>query len=336
MFSNNIVLILASLGIFQAAFLSVYLLTLKKGSRQSNIFLGLALLGLTIRIGKSVLNYYVPLDEWERNIGISGIFIAGPCLWLYGISLLEKHKVFTYRAYLHFLPWLIFVLFLKVIPSSGNFENYWNYGIVVFHLAIYLIISWYYLLQHRTHVSKSVFSWYRNILIGATLIWFYYLGNFLNYNLYYITGPIFYTLLVYALSYLFINRNYFSLDKYSSSTIDRNTSKALFQNIKTIFSNEHLYLDHSIALNTVAKKLDISPRIVSQVINENEQQNFYEFVNQYRIDKAKTLLADPNYSNEKIVAIAYDSGFGTATSFNVAFKRKTGMTPTAYRKQYLS
>ncbi|MEX0361710.1 MAG: helix-turn-helix domain-containing protein, partial [Allomuricauda sp.] len=68
-------------------------------------------------------------------------------------------------------------------------------------------------------------------------------------------------------------------------------------------------------------------------INENEHKNFSEFVNEFRIEKAKQMLADPKHQQDKIVAIAYDCGFGNVTSFNLAFKAKTQLTPTAFRKQ---
>lgn len=336
MLTNKIILILASLGLIQGILLSIYLLTLKKGNRKANIFIGLVLLGLTIRIAKSVLNYYVPLTAWQRNIGISGIFIAGPFLWFYGQLLIEKNKSFPNTKYFHLIPFILFILLITLIPSDGRFELYWNYGLIVIHLAVYLILSWLLLFKNQSRISNTVFRWYRNVLIGVTLVWSFYLGNFLSLNLHYITGPIFYTFLIYAFTYLLLNRHNFNLDKYGSSTLDKKTSKDLFQKIKVLFTNEHIYLEPNVSLKTIAEKLAISSRKASQVINENENQNFYEFVNHYRIEKAKALLVSLDYKNEKMSTIAFDSGFSNITSFNVAFKKSIGMTPSAYKKSHLS
>jgi AraC-like DNA-binding protein len=336
MLSDGILLVLAAMGLFQGAFLSFYLLTLKKGNRRSNLFLGLVLLGLTIRIGKSVINYYVPLEAWQRNIGISGILISGPFLWFYGMTLLEKNKPFANSMYLHLAPFALFLLLLPVIPSNGPFELYWNYGLMVYHLAIYLILSWILWYNNRLKASKTVLGWYRNILLGVSLVWGFYLANFLILNIFYITGPIFYTFMIYAFFYVFLNRHNFHLEKYGSSNLDRPTSKDLYQKIKTLFTEEAIYLDPEITLKTVAEKFAINPRMISQAINENEQLNFNEFVNRYRIGKAKTLLANPEYKSEKLATIAYDSGFGNVTSFNIAFKKITGITPSMYRRQHLS
>ncbi len=329
---SNIILILATVGLFQGVFLSIYLVV-KKGKREtSNLLLAFLLMGLTVRIGKSVFNYYFALDAWQKNIGISGILIVGPSLWFYGRNLMEKQKLFPKRNYFHLFPFALIVLCIPFIPSNGEFTNYWNYGIVVVHLSIYLVLSWKLLLKKRSLISENTFSWYRNILFGVTLIWFYYLGNFLNYNLHYITGPIFYTFLIYAFTYVFLNRHDFRLDKYEKSKLDKSTSESLFKKVNQLFVEEQVYLDSSLSLNKVAEKLTISSRELSQVINEIGKQNFHEFINQYRIEKAKALLMDRQYSSEKIATIAYMSGFGTVTSFNVAFKKHTGTNPSNFKK----
>lgn len=332
MLTNGLILILASLGLAQGLFLSFYLFTLKKGNRKASIFLALFLLGLTIRVGKSVLNYYIPLENWQNNIGLSGILFAAPSIWFYGITLFEKSKSLSFNDYLHFVPFILFLFLIPFVPRNGNFESFWNYGIVVIHLLIYLLLSWITLYKNRSKSSENIIYWYRNILIGATLIWLHYVGNLFDFTMYYIRGPIFYSLLIYAFSYLFLNHHKFNLQKYSSSNLNKNSSRILFLKVKELFETEHTFLDDTLTLNMVSEKLSAKAREISQVINENTQQNFYEFVNHYRIKTAEILLKDSKYANEKIATIAYESGFGNVTSFNVAFKKKTGLTPSVYRK----
>ncbi|MDT7833297.1 helix-turn-helix domain-containing protein [Flavobacteriaceae bacterium S356] len=332
MLTTGLILILASLGLAQGIFLSIYLLTLKNGDRKSHLFLALFLLGLTIRIGKSVLNYYITLENWQNNIGISGILFASPSLLFYGKTLFTKNREFYIKDYIHYLPFVLFLFLIPFVPRNGHFESFWNYGIVVFHLLFYLILSWSYLRKNKNNTSKSVVVWYRNLLIGATLIWIHYVGNLFDFKMYYIRGPIFYSLLIYAFSYLFLNRHKFTLQKYNSSNLDKKNSIKLFNRIKVLFDTDQIYLDTHVTLDVVSKRLDVKPREISQAINENTEQNFYEFVNQYRIENAELLLKHPDYKNAKIATIAYDSGFGNVTSFNLAFKKKTGLTPSAYKK----
>lgn len=336
MLTNDIILVLASLGLAQGLFLSFYLLTLKNGDRKANLFLGLILLGITMRIGKSVLNYYVPLAEWQKNIGISGIFFASPSLYLYGLTILERKKALSDKYYLHFIPFAFFLFLIPFVPRNGRFEALWNYGLVVFFLLIYLVLSFGLLYRNRLKVSKRVMQWYRTILLGTSLIWFYYLGNLFDFTPHYISGPIFYTFLIYSFTYLFLNRHKFNLEKYSRSKLDKDSSKDLFQRIKVLFEVEEIFLEDGVSLHTISEKLNAKARDISQAINENRQQNFYEFVNHHRIERAEDLLTSTKHKNEKIATIAYEVGFGNVTSFNVAFKKKTGLTPSSYRKKATS
>lgn len=334
MLQQGFILVLSCLGLAQALFLSFYLFTLKKGNRQANKFLAFVLLGLTIRIGKSVFNNYMVLDPWHRNLGISGILMLGPFLWFYGRVLLQKNDHFSKWNYVHLTPFVLFVLFSKLIPNVKNFESYLSYGLVVFHLAIYLILSWVTIFKMVKEANPRLLRWYRAIVIGACLIWCFYLSNFIGFIPFYIGGAILYSILVYGFSYLLLKRHVFALEKYSNSSINRSTSKKILEQIKEAFVDEEIFLNTDISLQKMAEKLEITPRELSQVINENEQKNFSEFVNHYRIKKAKVLLIDPEYSNEKIATVAYDCGFGNVTSFNLAFKAETETTPSKYRTQF--
>ena len=330
MLTENIVLILIScLGVVHALLLCIYLFSLK--DKKANIFLALMLLGLSIRTGKSIFNNYMPLEPWIRILGISGLLMAGPFLWFYGKALFEK-KDFPNRNYLHLIPFVLFVLLCRIIPNSGDFESYFIYSLVCLHLAVYLIVCWVYIIKNLK--GARLLSWYRNIVAGVTFIWLLYVGIFIGLIPLYILGAIIFSFLIYIFSYLLLKRHVFALEKYSNSTVDRVTSKRLLQQIKELFETKEIYLDSTISLKVVAENLSTSAREVSQVINENGQMNFSEFVNHYRIAKAKILLADPNYLQEKIESIAYDCGFGNVTSFNLAFKAETSMTPSQYRNQF--
>lgn len=248
-------------------------------------------------------------------------------------NLFQQNKTLSKAHYLHLFPFVLFISLLAVIPANGEFETFWNYGLVAFHLGIYLILSWLVLIRNDSNASTKKNNWYRNILIGVTLVWVYYLGHLLNLKLHYIWGPVFYSFLIYAFSYLFLNRSNFEIEKYGSSGLNKNNSLTLFNKIQRLFKNENLFLEPAITIKTVSEKLSENPREISQAINENARQNFNEFVNHYRISKAKALMDDSRNRDKKVATIAYDSGFGTVTAFNVAFKKSTGLTPSAYRRK---
>jgi AraC-like DNA-binding protein len=332
MLTDNIVLIIIScLGVVQAILLCVYLFSLR--DKKANIFLALMLLALIIRVGKSIFNNYMPLEPWIRNLGISGILMTGPFLWFYGKALFEK-KDFSTRHYLHLIPFALFVLLCGVIPNKADFASLFIYSLVLFHLAVYLIACGIYIVKNLK--GARLMPWFRNIVTGVAFIWFLYVGIFVGWIPLYILGAIVFSFLIYIFSYLLLKRHVFALEKYSSSTVNKVTSERLLQQVKQLFETKEIYLDSTISLKGVAESLSTNPREISQVINENGQMNFSEFVNHYRIARAKTLLANPNYLQEKIETIAYDCGFGNVTSFNLAFKAATSVTPSEYRKKLLA
>jgi AraC-like DNA-binding protein len=87
-------------------------------------------------------------------------------------------------------------------------------------------------------------------------------------------------------------------------------------------------------LPTVAEKLDISIHEASFLINEAARDNFYNFINKYRVEEAKKLLASAKMEELNIVGIAFASGFNSKTTFNTTFKKMVGISPSQYSKQH--
>ncbi|MCQ3830919.1 helix-turn-helix transcriptional regulator [Microbulbifer elongatus] len=110
---------------------------------------------------------------------------------------------------------------------------------------------------------------------------------------------------------------------------------ALADRIARFMETEKPYLEPSLTLEQLAGKLDVPKRSVSNTINRHFERNFFEFVNQYRIEEAKTKLSDPDCVDLTVMDILLDSGFNTKATFNAFFKKLVGMTPTEYRKNAL-
>ncbi|MEF9477974.1 helix-turn-helix domain-containing protein [Chryseobacterium sp. 1B4] len=91
------------------------------------------------------------------------------------------------------------------------------------------------------------------------------------------------------------------------------------------------YLDSELNLIRLAEMLSVSTHHLSYVINTGFGKNFFQYVNEYRIDHAKKLLKEPD-SKLSILGIAYESGFNSKTSFNTTFKKVTGQTPSEFKK----
>ena len=92
-----------------------------------------------------------------------------------------------------------------------------------------------------------------------------------------------------------------------------------------------IYTDGELTLNRLANELNLPSRTLSAIIRDNYGMNFYEFVNTFRIEKAKELLSDSEHLNKSITTIYLDVGFNSKSVFNTFFKKSVGMTPSQFR-----
>jgi AraC-like DNA-binding protein len=99
--------------------------------------------------------------------------------------------------------------------------------------------------------------------------------------------------------------------------------------------NEKPYLMPALTLDKLAAQLKMQPRILSHLINRHFACNFFEFINSYRVEESKRMLADPLCAEKNMLDLMYDVGFNSKASFNTLFKKKVGMTPSEFRKQAL-
>lgn len=97
-----------------------------------------------------------------------------------------------------------------------------------------------------------------------------------------------------------------------------------------LMTNHHLYLDPLLKLDVLAAKLNLTERSISNLLNQHIGKNFNDFVNQYRVDAAKIKLADQNFNQYTIAAIAYECGFNSLATFQRCFKQFSGITPSQY------
>ncbi|GAA4273318.1 hypothetical protein GCM10022258_26120 [Aquimarina gracilis] len=103
--------------------------------------------------------------------------------------------------------------------------------------------------------------------------------------------------------------------------------------ILNYMEKEKPFLDHEIKQSNIADNLKMSVHLFSEVLNVCFQKNFNNFINLYRVDMAKKMMKNPKYENYKILAIGYEAGFPSKTSFNRVFKNLVGLTPSEFQKK---
>jgi AraC-like DNA-binding protein len=120
-------------------------------------------------------------------------------------------------------------------------------------------------------------------------------------------------------------------DKYKNSGLPASLAKKLAEELELLMSQEQLYKENDLKLETLAEKLKSNRHFVSQVINQFYKTNFFDFINAHRMEEAKRLLVSGSHEMN-IIEIAYAVGYNNKVTFNTVFKRITGVTPSEYRK----
>ena len=90
------------------------------------------------------------------------------------------------------------------------------------------------------------------------------------------------------------------------------------------------YKNPNLTLHELALKLKMQPHLLSKVINEGFECNFFDLVNGYRIEEFKKLAHDPRMKNQTFLSLAFEVGFNSKTAFNRSFKKMTNQTPREF------
>ena len=121
-------------------------------------------------------------------------------------------------------------------------------------------------------------------------------------------------------------------EKYAKSGLRNEEAGQLHRNLIEYMKVEKPYLDSDLSLPKLVEQFGVHPNYLSQVINEREHKNFYDYVNTYRVEEFKRLISDPQKRNLTILALAFECGFKSKSAFNKCFKKMTGQTPSEYAK----
>lgn len=124
--------------------------------------------------------------------------------------------------------------------------------------------------------------------------------------------------------------------KYGSLRLRGAELKIYYQQIERYMGIKKPYLDPDLTLLRLAENLQVPTHHLSQVINEMHGSNFFDFINQFRVDEVKRKIQDPAFKSYSLLGIAMESGFNSKSAFNRVFKNLTGTTPSSFRNSLSS
>ncbi|MEP6906433.1 MAG: helix-turn-helix domain-containing protein [Pseudoxanthomonas sp.] len=123
--------------------------------------------------------------------------------------------------------------------------------------------------------------------------------------------------------------------RYARSGLSESDRAQIAADLSRLMREQRLHRDGELDLKRLSELSGWSPNYISQALNQQLDQNFFEFVNGFRIADAGHCLTDPA-DQRSVLDIGLACGFGSKSTFNTVFKRMTGLTPTAFRRRAMT
>ncbi|HZY80301.1 MAG TPA: AraC family transcriptional regulator [Cyclobacteriaceae bacterium] len=334
----ELLLLTSGVGALQSAFFGFYLFSIRKRRSLPNILLAVLLLVFAVRISKSLVYFFSDNHEVPTvimNFGFGANLAIFPLLLLYLKSFFNPQFRWDWLKHsVHFiLPFLVIALSGTI--TSRFWMRYDGYTISLWSGLLYLPFCVYIIYKNFTTINTTQRLWIISLTLGITIVWMGYFANFVLGAVSYITAPVSFSLVIYFLSYLGLKKPdiFITKERYQNSAYSDQQITSCFEAWQQLLGKTQIYTDPTITLPKAADMLKVTSNLLSETINRRTGHTFPDYINSLRIASSQVLLRDPA-CNLKIAAIAHDAGFNSISVFNAAFKKHTGMTPSAWRRQF--
>ncbi len=360
------------LGTLHGLVLSFLLFATSKNHRAANILLALVLLFYTLPVLRVALNDIGFFSLYDLPfLSIELIYGLGPSLYLYAKTISDPEYKLSRTDFLHFLPVLFEVIYyfsssysqvghptfspprnihhlLWMIQQAGSVVS------VFVYLGLTNKLLWNYSRWLKNNYSATrhrTLKWLQTpIILYSTffILWFslrifdvIYFADSLSIFPYY-PFLLFLSFSTYWIGTKGYLQNQIDTTGYSKS-LSKNDHRvadtddqmliAIYKDLIKVMPREKLYLDNDLNLTQLSRHFAVNPRLLSKAINTQAKMNFYDFINQYRVEEFKHKIVRPE-TRGKLIDIAFECGFSSKATFNHIFKSSTGHTPSQYRKQF--
>ncbi len=367
---NEIINIIFFAGIVQG-FYSAFLLTHTKLRNPANNYLAILLVILSISIIHSVfaIPYFSQYHNTTFHIKEPLLLLVVPFLWFYVKKLSEPDFKFCRKHFLHFIPFLIVlvcsILLLTKHSETSDSQRFYSYTFVV-NIILYIIAVGQYVF-YMVYILRLIGIFKQKALnelsnteyIDPTwlrIFLFTFFAVFLMLVLMMVIAihklevtyfnqivSLIFALAIYVLGYKgLFQQTLISREIEIPSKIIESTDKEatpiqlddqLLKKLIDFMKSSKPFSDPELTLTSLALQLEMGRNQLSELINKGTEGNFYDFVNKYRVEEVKQLMENSKYKDYTILAIAYEAGFPSKSTFNSIFKKFTGLTPSEYRNR---
>ena len=348
----------------QAIVLSV-LLVLKRPREQSNFFLALlvfffALMALNI----ALVNVLAARGLFQifRYFQLELLYGIGPALYFYTRSISDPEFKFSKKDFIHFVPVVLEFIFYRTafyrLGADGLYQTpphpytkiyLGEQWLGILSITVYTLVSlrllyryqvW--LKQHYSNLEKKSLDWLKIPVIVYSAFWIGWnllteIDRFVfdralreTYFLPAFVGLAAVTNWIGFKGYLRSQPGVAGYSKNAPKGETREFDRELSEKITALMEQGQPYLNPDLDLSGLSALLEANPKQVSHTINRSFSKNFYEFVNQYRVEAFKKRMQQPGSGKMTLLGHALECGFNSKSTFNDVFKKATGKTPSAY------
>ena len=332
MLSQNFLFFFAMLGAFNGIGVASFLWWRAKG-KPTQRWLSLLLLMVSVRTGKSVAFHFWPdIPQIVLQLGLTACFMIGPCLFFLVRSTQGDTSGLGRADRWHIAVLLALIIAVNVFLPYVAHPDLWRQVItpaINYAWLVYLLLATAQVYLQRTRLAGTPSG---PLLLGALagiwIIWIaYYTAGYTSY----IVGALSFTFVLAAsvLVYLRLRSGQAPIEPYQDRRIPEPEAAVQLQALAALMANERLYLDPGLTLPRLARRLGMPQTRLSQLLNDNNQTSFKQYLTQLRVVEAKVLLRQSPAKSLEVVA--EEAGFQSMSTFHSAFKKREGITPAAFR-----
>lgn len=364
----SLISLLSFLITFQLLFVGIFLITHKKGNRRNNMLFATIFVLLGWNMGSLTLQMNGIVFKWGflQHIDDAFFLLYGPIFYFYAKCVIYRDFKLSSKNLLHLIPYLLLTILILSIssltpsPSEEIFTDNlpWQFYLgrvfLYAHIFIYLWLAYKSLWKYRqiiknkySQIEQINLDWLSSALKTFGLLTFASLfHNFIAvkeneavpiFTLIFLLIFVFYFVIKVILKALrqpevFAGIAQNESTKYLGSNLTPSQIEAYKNELVALFGTEKSYLNPQLSINDLSEKLSVSTKNLSQVINQSFNKSFFDFINHYRIQEFQQILKESKDDKLTVLEAMYQAGFNSKSSFNTAFKKETGLTPTEFRK----
>lgn len=350
--------VLLWIGFSQSLFSGIILIFVKRDNGLSNKILTAWL----FIIGLEFLTTGIDISTGMNHL-TNPYLIFNPLIYFYSKSLINPNYKLKWWQIWHIIPYIFikvgaYISGIQLLPndffvidSSTWFKM--SYGAIsVISFIGYSIPSLVNVHRHRINLKNEFSTIDRKITLGWLLFVIIFYMSFMSIA--YVLGIVnvvtriatysqlvtfsFILMLVYIFSFygllqeqIYLQDERASQDIYKNPRLTAHEKQEIRKALEHYFATEKPYLISELTIHHVSNQLHISRHTLTELLNTEIGKNFYQFVNDYRVQEVKSKLAATEFAHFSIDAIGFECGFNSKSSFYAVFKNATGMTPSQYK-----